>query len=96
MVYIKVEFELTLGGFISGRSAQKSRKTRPIMEKNDFFVKTASPPLIGERAPSCYHPLYVSRKFCEKVAIKIFTNEINGIHTGAPVKTGKNPVDFRR
>jgi hypothetical protein len=57
------------------------------MEKVDFFAKTAFPPLIGERVPSCYHPLWVSRKFCRKVAINIFTNEINGIHRQCPEKT---------
>jgi hypothetical protein len=30
--------------------------------------------------PSCYYPLWVSRKFYKKVANNIFTNEINGIH----------------
>jgi hypothetical protein len=54
--------------------------------ENGLFQKSDIPPLIGEQSPSCYHPLYVSRKFCKKVTRTLFPNEINGFATNWPAK----------
>jgi hypothetical protein len=45
--------------------------------KPDFF-EIQIPQLVGERRPSCYHPLCVSRKIFKKVTKTIFPNKING------------------
>jgi hypothetical protein len=71
-----------LSGQFQARQKLSGAKTVNFQE-NGLVLKIEAPQLIGERRTSCYHRLYLSRKFCKKVMRTIFPNKIKGISASA-------------
>jgi hypothetical protein len=90
MVNSRFIFAICPVGFKRDRNAP-GLKIRQFLGKNGIFLEIEAPPLIGERRPSCYHRLWISRKFYKKVTGTIFANEIRRIRRFLRVETDLFP-----